>query len=157
MNLEVRRGAVGMDRLCSMMPAGKLEGWGWNPKGHSLTCLTVDAGFWLGASAPPGWSLSGSYFGLLHSMAVGFKRPAPKEREAGERHTAFCDLAPKVPPCSFLSGFKGRRKAGRARGLEILLGLFLENTICPRARTRSWVTQPLPFSLAPEQPRGPKE
>lgn len=50
---------------------------------------------------------------------------------------------------ALLSGSRGPEERV---GLEISLGLFLENTMCHRARTRSWAT---PF-LAPEQLMGPK-
>ena len=77
-----------------------------------------------------------------------------REREAGRSHDAFYELAHNVPSCL---GSRGEDGVEEHVGLEILLELVLENTICHMSRTRSWVTDPLPSSPSPEQPRGSKE
>lgn len=97
------------------------------------------------------WSLPVTEFGLPHSMDVGFKPQAAteRERETDRSHDSFHDVAQNVP--SWLSARRGDRPEGHM-GLEILLELVLENTIC-----HVELANPLPASLAPEQPRGSKE
>lgn len=52
--------------------------------------------------------------------------------KAGRNDIAFYGLAQEL-----LSGARGR---GERVGLETLLGLFMEDATCHRARTRCWVT-----------------
>lgn len=64
---------------------------------------------------------------------IAWRHPQ-REQELGRSHIAFYERAQGVMQCPFPLWFKGRRKTDRNVGLEVLLGLFLENAICHRAR-----------------------
>lgn len=127
---EFRQCTVGMDCLCSMVSVKGLEGWDRN---HSPPCLDVD--FLLGALVLPR-AICLCQLLWASSQHGGGVQTVGTHREQGRQK--LCTLlwpSSGSPVAPFLSGSRG----GECVGLEILLRLILENALCHRAQTRSWV------------------